>query len=134
MYQVAVLTEMLGNTPAEISFAYLQAYSRRPTRAEPLVRLVRWHRLRGDHALSLLFARQAAALPQPADILFVEDTAYRWQALDEVSASVWYVGALQEGRQATDRLLAVAGIPPKCGSGLRGTRRSTGQAQSRPPD
>lgn len=112
LYQVAVLTERLGDTPAAVAFAYQQAYARRPTRAEPLVQLARWHRLRGEHALALLYARQAAASPKPADILFVEDAAYRWQALDEVSVSAWYVGALAEGRQATERLLAVADLPP----------------------
>lgn len=112
LYQVAVLTERLGDVPAEVAFAYQQAYARRPTRAEPLVQLARWHRLRGEHALALLFARQAAAMPRPSDILFVEEASYRWQALDEVSVSAWYAGALTEGRQATERLLAIADLPP----------------------
>ncbi len=113
LYQVAVITERLGDAPAEVAFAYQQAFARRPTRAEPLVQLARWHRLRGEHALALLFARQAASMPRPPDILFVEDAAYRWQALDEVSVSAWYVGALAEGRQAAQRLLAVMDLPPE---------------------
>ena len=113
LYQAAALAERLGAAPAEVSFAYQQAYAKRPTRAEPLVQLARWHRERGEHALALLFARQAAALPRPPDILFIEEPVYCWQALDEVSVSAWYVGALQEGRHATALLLAVDGLPPE---------------------
>lgn len=111
LYQAAVLTERLGEPAADISQAYLQAYNRRPSRAEPLVQLARWHRERAEHPLALLYARQAAALPRPADLLFVEDPVYRWQALDELSVSAWYAGARPEGRQAVQRLLALDGLP-----------------------
>jgi glycosyltransferase involved in cell wall biosynthesis len=111
-YQAALLTERLNEPAAEVAFAYLQAYARRPSRAEPLLHLARWHRLRGEHALALLFARQVLALPRPADILFVEDPVYRWQGLDEVSVSAWYAGARAEGRQALQRLLATKDLPP----------------------
>ena len=112
-YQAALLTDRLGDAPAEVAFAYQQAYARRPGRAEPLLQLARWHRLRGEHVLALLFARQALTLSRPDDILFIEESVYRWQVLDEVSVSAWYAGAKAEGRQATERLLAIADIPPE---------------------
>lgn len=111
LYQVAVLAERLEAPPAEVSFAYLRAYAARPSRAEPLVQLARWHRLRGEHALALLYARQAAATPRPDDLLFVDEAAYRWQALDELSVSAWYAGARADGAQALERLLAVQTLP-----------------------
>lgn len=61
-YQAAVLEERLGSPAATVSFAYLNAYQRRPTRAEPLVRLARYHRLRKEYHLALLYARRAATL------------------------------------------------------------------------
>jgi hypothetical protein len=110
-YQAALLAERLQLPPAEVAHAYLAAWQRRPTRAEPLVQLARWHRLRQEHALALLYARQALATPRPDDQLFVEDAVYRWAALDEVSVAAWYAGARDEGAQALKRLLALPGVP-----------------------
>jgi glycosyltransferase involved in cell wall biosynthesis len=122
-YQAALLTERLGDPPADVAYAYQQAYARRPGRAEPLLHLARWHRVRGEHVLALLFARQALTLPRPSDILFVEDPAYRWQALDEVSVSAWYAGAKAEGRAAAERLLAIEDLPPEVrGRALQNTK------------
>jgi tetratricopeptide (TPR) repeat protein len=111
LYQVAVLTERLGAEPAEVAFAYLNAFQTRPSRAEPLLRLARYHRLRNEFALALLYARQAALLSRPADVLFVEDDVYRWQALDELSIAAYYVGAMEEGGRAMRELLAGAAYP-----------------------
>ncbi len=110
-YQAAQLVERLGRSPAEIGRAYLEAYNARPTRAEPLVQLARWHRQRSEWPLAFLYARTAAALPRPADKLFVEDAVYRWRALDEVAIAAYYVGALDEGRLAAERLVAEGAFP-----------------------
>lgn len=73
-YQVAVLTEYLRRQ--DVPAAYLAAYDMRPTRAEPLVRLARWHADRGESGLARLYGGAAAAMPMPADRLFVETEAY----------------------------------------------------------
>jgi glycosyltransferase involved in cell wall biosynthesis len=104
-YQAAILTERLGFSPAEIERAYLEAWNARPSRAEPLVQLARWHRLRLEWPLALLFARAAVAIPRPPDQLFVEDAVYAWRALDELSIAAWYAGAREEGRSATEQLI-----------------------------
>jgi glycosyltransferase involved in cell wall biosynthesis len=110
-YQLGVIAERLGEDPATVSRAYLEAYASRPTRAEPLVALARYHRLRGEYALAMLYARPAAALPKPADVLFVDAATYDWQALDEVSVSAYYAGPHDEGLAATRALLASARLP-----------------------
>ncbi len=61
--------------------------------------------------MAYLFARQAVAIPRPADLLFVDDTVYRWRSLDEFSVAASWVGALSEGRQATKRLIAEGNVP-----------------------
>lgn len=111
-YQAAQIVERLGRSPAEIGRAYLEAYNARPTRAEPLVRLARWHRQRQEWGLAFIFARIAAALPRPADRLFVEDAAYAWSALDELAISAWYAGFREEGKLATAKLLKERRFPP----------------------
>lgn len=114
-YQAAVLAERLQDAPEAVRAAYLTAYEARPTRAEPLVHLARWHRLRQEYAQASLYAQHAAALPQPADRLFIEPAAYRWQALDELAVSAFYAKSpvLQAaGREAMQKLLALGDAMP----------------------
>ena len=111
-YQAALLVERLGQSPSEIERAYLEAYNARPSRAEPLVQLARWHRSRQEWALALMFARAAAATPRPPDQLFVEEAVYAWKADDELSVAAWHAGARDEGRRAIERLLAAKRFPP----------------------
>jgi glycosyltransferase involved in cell wall biosynthesis len=111
LYQIARLEERRGASPAQIAEAYLAAYAFRPTRAEPLVELARFHRTRGEFALAHLYAARAAAISRPADLLFVEDDAYRWRALDELAISAFYVGQHAEGRSAMLRLWSEAQFP-----------------------
>ena len=111
LFQSAVLNERLAVEPGTIAAAYLRAYQYRPTRAEPLVELARFHRLRGEHALGFLYARQAAECPRPADILFVDENVYRWRALDELSLAAFYAGHHDLGRRAMVRLFDEAQYP-----------------------
>jgi len=43
-----------------------------------LYQLARYHRERREFALACLFARQAVAIPRPADLLFVDVTPLMW--------------------------------------------------------
>lgn len=110
-YQAAVLVERLGLPAAEVERAYLEAFNARPSRAETLVQLARWHRTRQEWPLALLFARAAAATARPPDQLFVEDAAYTWRALDELAVAAWHAGARDEGRRAAERLVAERCFP-----------------------
>jgi len=110
-YQAALLVERLGGTPAEVARAYLEAWNARPARAEPLVQLARWHRVRGEWSLALLYSRAAAATPRPSDRLFVEEAVYAWRALDELAIAAWHGGARDEGRAAAERLVAERRFP-----------------------
>jgi tetratricopeptide (TPR) repeat protein len=113
LYQVALLEERLGFDPALVAFSYLLAYQRRPARAEPLVRLARFHRLRKEFELALLYARRAAALPRPPDLLFVDDATYAWSALDELAVAASYTNAKDEGRTALTRLMEANEFPER---------------------
>jgi hypothetical protein len=107
MLQVAVLLERTQADPSSVREAYLAAYAARPQRAEPLCELARYHRLRSEFALACLYARQAAALPRPAeDILFVDAQVYAWRALDELAVSAYYTPLRDAGRAALQQLLA----------------------------
>ena len=111
LFQIAVLSERLAMPSAEVCAAYLAAYQMRPSRAEPLCELARYHRLRGEHALAHIYAQQAAAITLPADSLFVDGAVYAWRARDELAISAFYVGALAQGREALLRLLQEQTFP-----------------------
>ena len=50
----------------------LQAFERRPSRAEPLADLAKHYRERGMNETALMFARRAMVIPPSDDLLFVE--------------------------------------------------------------
>ncbi len=105
LYEGGRMSEAIKAPIGEIRAAYLAAYQFRPSRAEPLYQLARLHRERGEYALAYLFARQAATIPYPADLLFVDAPVYLWRSLDELSVAASYVGAIEEGKAITQRLL-----------------------------
>jgi glycosyltransferase involved in cell wall biosynthesis len=61
----------------------LEAYQRRPTRAEPLWKVAREYRMKGFSQVALLFAEKAATIPMPDDNHFVLSWVYEWGALYE---------------------------------------------------
>lgn len=96
---------------AEAQAAYLTAYERRPTRAEPLCELAKLHRLAKQYHLAYLFASQAVKIKLPKDILFVETSVYNWRALDELALSAYYVGEYEQSKRLSDTLLARQDLP-----------------------
>ena len=112
LHEIGRLHERLGASLAEIRSAYLDAFQYRPTRAEPLYQLARLHRERNEWALAHAFARQAVAIPRPADdILFVDDSVYLWRCLDELGVAAYWAGHRAEGKAATERVLAEPHAP-----------------------
>jgi hypothetical protein len=111
LFQVAAMDEQLEAEPALVREGYLAAYQARPTRAEPLCALARYHRLRSEFALAHLYAQQAAAIAYPKDSLFVDAAVYAWRALDELVVSAYYANARDQGREALLRLLEERKFP-----------------------
>ena len=108
---IARLKERLDAGPAEVARAYQEAHVCRPARAEALVDLARYHRLRGEHPLAYLYARAAAELEPSADVLFVETDASEWRALDERAIAAYWVGRFAESLELCERLLGEGVLP-----------------------
>ena len=111
--EMARLAERTGAPPETVQRHYLTAYNARPTRAEPLVDLARWHRLNGEFALACVFAQAAVDLPMPSDRLFMDVATYEWRALDELSISGFYTPGNWRGACAARRLLTDGKYPPE---------------------
>jgi len=109
--QVAALLERERVPDAEVIAAYLAAYQYRPSRAEPLCELARYCRESQRYALALLFARPAAQLPCPEDILFVEASVYEWRARDELSIAAYWCGDKTLSANLCRQLLADPRLP-----------------------
>lgn len=109
-YQTGVCLEALGEHQEAI-VAYLSAYDRRPTRAEPLHACAVLARKLGRWGLAVLCSRGAMMLPRPNDILFVSEDVYAWRALDEFVTASYWAGQPHEGRIALMRLLSLP-LPP----------------------
>lgn len=107
----ARLRERMNASPAEVTRAYLEAHAGRPARAEALVDLARYHRLRSEYPLAYLFARAATELEPCGDALFVETDAQVWRALDERAVAAYWTGRYAESLGLCERLLAEGRLP-----------------------
>ena len=110
-YQCAVLAERLGHAPEQIMARYLAAYQERPTRAEPLVGLARYCRLRQDYHLAYLFAAPAMSLARPDDLLFVEQPCYGWLRSDEYALACYWTQRHEEAGWHWQALLHASDLP-----------------------
>lgn len=111
LLQIALLSERLERDYAIVVERYLEAFQNRPARAEPLMHLARYHRERGEWALAHLFARQAIEIPRPPDILFVDESTYRWRSLDEYAIATYWIGLHRESMNACKQLLTSGTLP-----------------------
>ena len=59
-FRAAQMAELTGAPAEQVREGYLSSYQARPTRAEPLYELARYHRERSEFALAHLFASSAA--------------------------------------------------------------------------
>lgn len=85
---------------------YLQAYSKRSWRAEPLIKLAQYYFNQNNMPLTFLFAFQAVKIPYPLhDVLQVEDEAYSFTRYDLLAVSAWYTEQLKLGHWAAQKAL-----------------------------
>jgi glycosyltransferase involved in cell wall biosynthesis len=111
MNRLARLLASSGRPAAEVIEAHLRAFEFRPCRAEPLCDLARFFRERREFQLAHLFASKAAALPKPAETLFLEDDVYGWRALDELAVAAYWVDRREDCRDLCVRLLTGGQLP-----------------------
>jgi hypothetical protein len=109
--QIAALKERTGAAYAEVVAAYLDAWDFRPTRAEAPCELARYCRLQSRFTVAREFARIAANLPVPGDLLFIDQTVHDWRARDEWSISAYWCGDYAESARLCRELLADARLP-----------------------
>jgi glycosyltransferase involved in cell wall biosynthesis len=113
LYRAGMIKALLNRPWPEIQQQFLDAYDFRPIRAEPLYQIARIYRqVHNKPRLAYTFARMAMEVPYPKeDILFIGEDIYKWQILDEISATAYYAGKPHIGYHACKRLLDEKLVP-----------------------
>jgi predicted GH43/DUF377 family glycosyl hydrolase/tetratricopeptide (TPR) repeat protein len=97
----------------------LEAWDRRPTRAEPLYELARLHRQRGAVASAHMFAQRGLEIPYPTDLLFIHRWVYDWGLLFERAMAAAGLGQLALAREDLAELLQCPRLPPEIDEHVR---------------
>ena len=83
----------------------LEAWQRRPGRAEPLYELAHAYRERGSYDLALLFATRGLDIAYPSDVLFVHRWVYEWGLRLERAVSAAALGRFEQATEDLRTLL-----------------------------
>ena len=110
-YQIAIMKEILGKPSDEVIKAYSEAYSFRPSRAEPLYRLSSFLRRQGANLLGYFVACQALSQDPPSDTLFVEDWVYTYGLLLEKAVNAYWIGKYAECLTLSQNILKQEKLP-----------------------
>jgi len=84
---------------------YLSAYEFRPSRAEPLHKLIVLCRYLKEFNQAYLFAKKANEISYPKDLLFIEKQIYYFRILDELAIAAYWIKHYRECRQLCNILL-----------------------------
>ncbi len=90
----------------------LEAWQRRPTRAEPLYQLARAHRRRGDLDIAHMFATRGLEVTYPNDVLFILRWVYDWGLHLERALAAADLGRLSQARADLRRVSKCGELPP----------------------
>jgi len=89
----------------------LEAWERRPTRAEPLHALARAHNRKHNFSIAHMFASRALEIPYPSDILFVHRWVYEWGLRMELAVAAAGLGRSEEAKRDLEPLLEQPDLP-----------------------
>lgn len=112
----------------------LEAWERRPSRAEPLYELARAHRQRDRLAVAYLFATRGLEIPYPTDLLFVHRWIYEWGLRLERAMAAAGLGRLDEARADLRKLIKEPRLPPEIEEYARRRLSDLGGPAARPAD
>ena len=108
----------------------LEAWERRPGRAEPLYELARFHRQRGDLAVAHMFASRGLDVPYPEDVLFIHRWVYEWGMRLERAQAAAGLGQLDEAAADLRSLGDLNGLPDEVAEFARHSLQLLSQRQS----
>ena len=112
-YAIGKMQEFLNFDTETITKSYCDAYVFRPIRAEPLYRLARLYRERGNHFLGYVFSSLGLTLSIPkTEGMLVEPWIYDYGLFSEFYVCAYALGKYDECLKAFDRVLSNSRISP----------------------
>ena len=111
IYRLAIMTEELSKVDPDYTWEeaqnlYLNAYAKRPTRAEPLIRLAQHYWDARNLPLCYLFAKRASVISYPdTDNLFIEKYLYDYLRWDLLSMIAWHFDDYESGEIAARKVV-----------------------------
>lgn len=112
LYRMARLQEQLKAPKDQIIASYLRAYQFRPTRAEPLYYLAKFHIEWKDFHSAYDIVQKALLIPQPNDLTFVEPPVYEYELLWLEAECSFQLKKYQETHGIFRKLLSISSLPP----------------------
>jgi glycosyltransferase involved in cell wall biosynthesis len=90
----------------------LKAYAMEPTRAESIKVIIDHYVGMGEWNMAYMYSKFCKTnfhnkSPYPKKLLFVDESLYKWRILEAHSATCFYTGRVDEGRQTYQELLDV---------------------------
>jgi tetratricopeptide (TPR) repeat protein len=93
----------------QVNALYLKAYSLRPTRIEPLIRISSYYFEEQNFPLAYLYARYSIDIPYPLkDTNFVEKDMYHYSRYALVGITGWYMQDYERGEVALRKAIEIA--------------------------
>ena len=123
MHRIGKVIEKLMKTNLDYTWEmalhyYLDAYSLRTSRAEPLISIAKHYLKERNHALAYLFISRTMNIPYPInDVLFVDKSSYLLDRYDIMSHCAWYNQDFKGGEDAAQKAI-------KCQPNLPHLRRN----------
>lgn len=111
LYQIALLKDRRGDSWSTVMEYLFKAYEFRPSRPEPLYKVMQHYMSRKEFHLAHLIGKQAASIPFPSDILFVEKIVCQFLILFDYAVCAYYAGRNEEAIEANNRLLIQKDLP-----------------------
>jgi len=111
LYCTARLHELLHAPSSVIVESFLAAFRYRPSRVEPLYRLVQHYLNAGDYLPAYLLSKEAIRIPMPLTDMYVEHSLYEYAVLLQFAECAHRVGKYAEANQAIEQLLANPRLP-----------------------
>lgn len=111
LYMIGMIQEIQKAPFTTVLASYEKAYLYRPSRAEPLYRMACLASNQGGNLLSYLLARQAAELPKPLDISYIEHWIYEYGISTIFAHATYQIGNRQEAYQLWKNLVHIPSAP-----------------------
>ncbi|KAA3630741.1 MAG: glycosyltransferase [Proteobacteria bacterium] len=110
-YQTGIIKERLEKPWTECQQSYQEAFDLDPTRAEPLYRLIRAARLRGDYATGMSLGEIAVNIPTPRVFEPVDNAIYDFLLPSEYAICCQESGYPERATKIYDDLLTRPDLP-----------------------